>query len=82
MDSPCIGVCRLTPDGQACTGCTRTIEEISGWAKMPRADREAVMRRCLENVWGTKCKDCMGLRDRDAKDQAQAEFDSLPDAPF
>jgi predicted Fe-S protein YdhL (DUF1289 family) len=82
MDSPCIGVCRLTPDGQACTGCTRTIEEISGWAKMPRADREAVMRRCLENVWGTKCKDCMTLRGKDQQQEERSRVEGLPPAPF
>jgi uncharacterized protein len=82
MDSPCIRACRLTPDGQACTGCARTIQEISGWSKMPRSEREAVMRRCLAHVWGTKCKDCMGLLKKDHEQEERSRVEDLPPAPF
>jgi len=40
--SPCIGVCRLTDNG-LCEGCLRTVDEISAWASMDDAARQAVV---------------------------------------
>ena len=59
MDTPCIGVCTLTKDGSQCTGCTRTVSEIASWTSYTDEQRKAIMDRCLESVWGTKCKDCL-----------------------
>lgn len=45
-DSPCIGVCRMDPNGEHCLGCGRTLDEIAAWPTLRRAARE----RLLEEV--------------------------------
>ena len=39
IPSPCISVCRMTPDRSHCEGCFRTIPEIRAWAQADRAQR-------------------------------------------
>ena len=41
--SPCIKICVIHPQTQICTGCMRTIDEISGWSLMSHDQRAAVM---------------------------------------
>ena len=43
VQSPCINICVIHPDTRLCTGCARSIDEISNWSKMPPEDRAAVM---------------------------------------
>lgn len=43
IDSPCIKVCVIQPDTRLCTGCLRTIEEISAWSRMTAEARREVM---------------------------------------
>ena len=31
VDSPCINVCQIDEKKSYCTGCLRTLEEISNW---------------------------------------------------
>lgn len=45
-DSPCIGKCKLS-EGK-CTGCKRTIQEISSWSIMTPKERLDVLKD-LEN---------------------------------
>ncbi|WP_294608016.1 DUF1289 domain-containing protein [Roseovarius sp.] len=41
VDSPCVKVCVVHPEARICTGCLRTIDEITRWSKMtPEARRE------------------------------------------
>ncbi len=48
VESPCIGVCTL--DSHAiCVGCLRSADEITRWAVMDSAERDAIMDR-LEGV--------------------------------
>jgi hypothetical protein len=42
--SPCIGICRLDPQGRFCLGCRRTIAEIAAWPGLSEAERLAIMR--------------------------------------
>lgn len=42
VPSPCVQVCRLDASGQTCTGCLRTIDEITAWGAMDDAGRERV----------------------------------------
>jgi len=42
-NSPCIGVCNLSPAGW-CQGCYRTMCDITGWLSMDPAARWAVVR--------------------------------------
>lgn len=41
--SPCVRVCRISPDTQYCEGCGRRLKEIAGWARMAEAERDAIM---------------------------------------
>ena len=44
MNSPCVKVCVMDPQRDACLGCGRTLEEIALWGKMSEVQRDAVMR--------------------------------------
>ncbi|MDW8479324.1 MAG: DUF1289 domain-containing protein [Xanthomonadales bacterium] len=44
--SPCVGICRLRPDG-LCAGCLRSLEEIAAWASLPDAERRRIMEEVL-----------------------------------
>ena len=46
VQSPCIGVCTLDPDG-LCDGCLRSGAEIAGWLAMDDAQREHMMDTVL-----------------------------------
>lgn len=43
IQSPCIKVCTIHPDAGLCTGCLRSIDEITQWSKLTHADRAEVM---------------------------------------
>jgi predicted Fe-S protein YdhL (DUF1289 family) len=40
IESPCVQICVVHPEMRICTGCYRTIDEISDWSRMtPEARR-------------------------------------------
>jgi len=41
--SPCIDICRLDANGRLCTGCWRTLDEITAWRDLDEEQRRAVM---------------------------------------
>jgi predicted Fe-S protein YdhL (DUF1289 family) len=43
VESPCIKVCVIHPDARLCTGCLRSIDEITAWSRMSPEARRAVM---------------------------------------
>lgn len=43
IESPCTGVCRLDPRGEACLGCKRSLEEIADWSMLSDAEKRAVL---------------------------------------
>jgi len=43
IDSPCIKICVIQPETRLCTGCLRTIDEISAWSRMTTEARAEVM---------------------------------------
>ena len=43
IESPCIKICVIHPAAQICTGCLRTMGEISGWSTMSREERRAII---------------------------------------
>lgn len=45
--SPCISVCRMTPDRRHCEGCFRTLDEIRAWSQADGAMRLAIWRNLL-----------------------------------
>lgn len=45
--SPCISVCRMTPDRSHCEGCFRTLEELRAWGKAEAAQRRVIWAQLL-----------------------------------
>ncbi|WP_322892698.1 MULTISPECIES: DUF1289 domain-containing protein [unclassified Yoonia] len=43
IDSPCTKVCVIQPETRLCTGCLRSIDEITAWSRMTPEARKAVM---------------------------------------
>lgn len=43
MESPCIKVCMMDAATGLCAGCSRSLEEIAGWAQMTDQERHRVM---------------------------------------
>ena len=43
--SPCKQICQLNKVDKVCTGCGRTLEEITKWSKMTHYERTKVMQR-------------------------------------
>lgn len=41
--SPCVGVCRISPDDGFCVGCLRTIDEIAHWGLFTVDERREVL---------------------------------------
>jgi predicted Fe-S protein YdhL (DUF1289 family) len=42
IESPCINVCVVHPVERICTGCLRSIEEISRWSRMTAEERSEI----------------------------------------
>ena len=47
ITSPCRKICRIDEPSQLCTGCLRTIDEITRWRTMDDAQKKAVLTQCL-----------------------------------
>jgi predicted Fe-S protein YdhL (DUF1289 family) len=47
VTSPCISVCRMTPDRSHCQGCFRTLDELRAWGKVDAAQRRAIWAQLL-----------------------------------
>lgn len=43
VQSPCIRICVIHPEARLCTGCLRSIDEITQWSKMTPDQRRAIM---------------------------------------
>ncbi len=43
IESPCIRICVIHPEARLCTGCLRSIDEITRWSKMTPEERRAIM---------------------------------------
>ncbi|MFR0672537.1 DUF1289 domain-containing protein [Enterobacterales bacterium AW_CKDN230030176-1A_HGKHYDSX7] len=43
--SPCVSICALD-EQDICTGCQRTVEEITRWSRMDDVERRQVLARC------------------------------------
>ncbi|WP_171099883.1 DUF1289 domain-containing protein [Ruegeria sp. HKCCD7255] len=44
VESPCIQICVVHPTERICTGCYRTIDEITRWSKMDSSERAKIMQ--------------------------------------
>ena len=43
IESPCVQICVVHPEERICTGCLRSIDEITRWSKMDADERSAIM---------------------------------------
>ncbi len=43
IESPCVKLCVVHPETRLCTGCLRSIDEITQWSRMTPQQRGAVM---------------------------------------
>jgi predicted Fe-S protein YdhL (DUF1289 family) len=43
IQSPCVKLCAIHPQAKLCTGCFRSIEEITQWSRLSDAQRSTVM---------------------------------------
>ena len=43
VESPCVKICVVHPQARICTGCLRSIDEITRWTKMAPEKRRAIM---------------------------------------
>jgi predicted Fe-S protein YdhL (DUF1289 family) len=43
VESPCVRICVVHPESRICTGCLRSIDEISRWSKLSADERRAIM---------------------------------------
>ncbi|MFC4215367.1 DUF1289 domain-containing protein [Pseudophaeobacter arcticus] len=43
IQSPCINICVVHPEARICTGCYRSIDEISQWSKLSNEARAEIM---------------------------------------
>lgn len=50
VESPCIQICVVHPEERICTGCYRSIDEITRWSKMDPAERQAIMAELPERA--------------------------------
>lgn len=47
--SPCVSICALDDD-DLCTGCQRTVQEITDWSRMSNDQRREVLVLCHERA--------------------------------
>jgi hypothetical protein len=43
VQSPCINICVVHPEARLCSGCLRSIDEITRWSKMDTAERTQII---------------------------------------
>jgi predicted Fe-S protein YdhL (DUF1289 family) len=43
IESPCVKICVVHPEARICTGCLRSIDEITQWSRMAPDARREVM---------------------------------------
>ncbi|MCU4651828.1 DUF1289 domain-containing protein [Roseibacterium sp. SDUM158016] len=48
IESPCVKICVVHPEARLCTGCLRSIDEITTWGRMTREERRAIMEELPE----------------------------------
>jgi hypothetical protein len=43
IESPCVKICVIHPESRLCTGCLRSIDEITRWSRMSSDERREIM---------------------------------------
>jgi predicted Fe-S protein YdhL (DUF1289 family) len=50
IPSPCIGVCSINSDNDLCSGCYRTMDEISAWYDSNPEEKRAILARIEQRI--------------------------------
>jgi len=50
IESPCVKICVIHPSERLCTGCHRTVEEISAWSRLPQIERDKIINELPERA--------------------------------
>ncbi|RQO80669.1 DUF1289 domain-containing protein [Acidovorax sp. FJL06] len=50
VPSPCISVCRMSPDRSHCEGCFRTLDEIRLWSRADGPLRRGIWAQLLDRA--------------------------------
>ena len=50
VPSPCISVCRMSPDRSHCEGCFRTLDEIRLWSRADGGLRRGIWTQLLDRA--------------------------------
>ena len=50
IESPCVKICVIHPSERLCTGCYRTIEEISAWSRLSQIERDKITNELPERA--------------------------------
>lgn len=50
LPSPCISVCRMSPERGHCEGCFRTLDEIRIWSRADASQRRGIWLRLLDRA--------------------------------
>ncbi|WP_432449750.1 DUF1289 domain-containing protein [Aliiroseovarius marinus] len=48
VESPCVKICVIHKEARICTGCLRTIDEITQWSRLSNEDRRALLEELPE----------------------------------
>jgi uncharacterized protein len=48
--TPCVGICRIIPENGLCSGCWRTINEITAWSTMDDAERLRIVSNLVNRA--------------------------------
>lgn len=54
IQSPCIKICVIHPEERLCTGCLRSIDEITQWSKISNEARAEIMAELPARAPGLK----------------------------
>ncbi len=50
VSSPCVNVCKMTPDRSYCEGCFRALDDIRIWSKSDASIRRLIWLSALERA--------------------------------
>ena len=49
-DSPCVDLCIYDYDRDFCTGCGRTLDEVSYWNYFTPQEKQQILKDCKKNL--------------------------------
>ena len=50
IDSPCVSICVMHPTERICTGCHRTIDEITRWSALSAEERQTISKELSDRA--------------------------------